>query len=165
MRVVASTTRLSCQDATTKTSSTPTSIVSLGKADQLSAKFFFSNSNQNVPFSGATVPGFPALRDFDNRNLAIAHTHIFSPQAVNQFRAGFSRIASRSSAPGPLTAQSVGISRVNDAQVRSLPHIQVLGAFQLGNAVNDKDRDSEQQFLSFRYVSFVARQAQSSFWN
>jgi len=72
--------------------------VSLTKADQLSAKFFFSNSDENVPFSGATVPGFPALRAFGNRNLAVAYTHIFSPQAVNQFRAGFSRIASRSSA-------------------------------------------------------------------
>src|SRR5262245_290207 len=77
--------------------------VNLRKADQLSAKFFFSNSDQNVPFSGATVPGFPALRSFGNRNLSIAYTHIFSSQIVNQFRAGFSRIASRSSAPNPLT--------------------------------------------------------------
>ena len=84
--------------------------LNLGKADQLSAKFFFSSSDQNVPFSGATVPGFPALRSFGNRNLAIAHTHIFSPQAVNQFRAGFSRIASRSSAPGPLTDQAWGLA-------------------------------------------------------
>src|SRR5215468_3674716 len=106
--------------------------VNLRKTDQLSARFFFSNSDQNVPFSGATVPGFPALRSFGNRNLSIAYTHIFSSQIVNQFRAGYSRIASRSSAPNPLTAQAVGISRVGDPQVRSLPHIQILGAFQLG---------------------------------
>src|SRR4030095_6180017 len=103
----------------------------LSKADQLSAKFFLSNSDQSVPFAGATVPGFPALRNFANRNLAIAHTHTFSPNAVNQFRAGFSRIAGRSSPTGLLTAQAVGISRVADPQVRSLPNIQVLGAFQL----------------------------------
>src|SRR5262249_35848688 len=60
--------------------------LALGQADKLSAKFFFSNSSQNIPFSGASVPGFPALRDFDNRNLAIAQTHIFSPHAVNHFR-------------------------------------------------------------------------------
>jgi Carboxypeptidase regulatory-like domain len=35
--------------------------LNLRKSDQLSAKFFFSNSDQNVPFSGATVPGFPGL--------------------------------------------------------------------------------------------------------
>ena len=113
--------------------------VNLGNADKLSAKFFFSNSHQNLPFSGATVPGFPALRDFENRNVAIAQTHIFSSSAINQFRAGFSRIASRSAAPSPLTAQSVGITRVNDPQERSLPHIQILGALQLGNAANDKN--------------------------
>jgi hypothetical protein len=123
--------------------------VNLGTADRLSAKFFFSNSDQKVPFSGATVPGFPALRDFDNRNLAVAQTHIFSLRAVNQFRAGFSRIASRSAAPSPLTAQSVGITRVNDPQERSLPHIQILGALQLGNAANDKNETANNNF----YVS------------
>jgi hypothetical protein len=76
----------------------------LGNADELSAKFFLSNSDENEPFSGATLPGFPALRTFGNRNLSIAETHVFSPQTVNQFRAGFSRIASRGSAPSPLTA-------------------------------------------------------------
>src|SRR6266436_4388069 len=60
--------------------------VNLTKADQLSTKFFFANTNLNLPFSGASVRGFPALHDFNNRNLAIAHTHIFSPQAINQFR-------------------------------------------------------------------------------
>ena len=68
----------------------------LRTADRLSAKFFFSNSNQDVPFFGATVPGFPALRSFENRNLAIAETHIFSPRAINQFRFGFSRLAGQS---------------------------------------------------------------------
>ena len=127
--------------------------LNLSKTDHLSAKFFFSNSDENVPFSGATVPGFPALRTFGNRNLSIAETHIFSPQTVNQFRVGFSRIASRSSAPSPLTAQSVGISRVGDPQVRSLPHIQVGGAFQLGNAVNDKNETANNNFYLSDTVS------------
>ena len=56
--------------------------VNLRAPDQLSVKFFFSNSHHDVPLSGATVPGFPALRDFRNRNLAISQTHIFSAQAV-----------------------------------------------------------------------------------
>ena len=125
----------------------------LGNADELSAKFFFSNSDENEPFSGATVPGFPALRSFGNRNLSVAETHVFSPKTVNQFRAGFSRIASRSFAPNPLTAQAVGISRVGDPQVRSLPHIQVVGAFQLGNAVNDKNKTANNNFYLSDTVS------------
>jgi len=129
--------------------------VNLGKADELSAKFFFSNSDQDVQFSGATVPGFPALRTFSNRNLSIADTHTFSPHAVNQFRAGFSRVASRSSAPSTLTAQAVGINRLGDPQVRSLPHIQILGAFQLGNAVNDKNKTANNNFYFTDTVSLT----------
>jgi len=126
--------------------------VNLCKTDQLSAKFFFSNSDQNVPFSGATVPGFPAVRTFGNRNLSIAYTHTFSSETVNQFRVGYSRISSRSSAPSPLTAQAVGISRIGDPQVRSLPHIQILGAFQVGNALNDKNETANNNF----YISDTA---------
>jgi hypothetical protein len=127
--------------------------LNLGEADRLSAKFFFSNSGQGVPFSGATVPGFPALRDFENRNLAMTQTHIFSPRAVNQFRAGFSRIASRSAASNPLTAQSMGISRINDPQQRSLPLIQILGALQLGNAPNDTNETTNNNYYLSDTVS------------
>ena len=120
--------------------------VSLTKVDQLSAKFFFANTNLTVPFSGASVPGFPALDDFNNRNLAIAHTHIFSPQAINQFRLGFSRITGQGFSLATLTAQSVGISRVGDTQERSLPQMQVLGAFSLGDAPNDKSATANNNF-------------------
>jgi Carboxypeptidase regulatory-like domain len=106
----------------------------LRTADRLSVKFFFSNSNQDVPFFGATVPGFPAIRSFENRHLATAETHIFSSRAINQFRFGFSRLAGQSVAGGALTDQDVGINRFSDPQERILPNIQVLGAFQLGNA-------------------------------
>src|SRR6202034_2849645 len=54
----------------------------LRTADRLSAKFFFSDSNEDVPFFGATVPGFPALRTFENRNLSISETHSFSSQTI-----------------------------------------------------------------------------------
>ena len=79
----------------------------LRTSDSLSVKFFFSNSNQDVPCFGATVPGFPALRSFENRNLAIAETHTFSSQTINQFRFGFSRNAGQGVAGGTLTDQDV----------------------------------------------------------
>src|SRR6266478_5218363 len=106
----------------------------LRTSDRLSAKFFFSNSNQDVPFFGASVPGFPVLRSFENRNLAIAETHIISPRAINQFRFGFSRLAGQSVAGGTLTDQDVGINRFSDPQEGIIPEIQILGAFELGNS-------------------------------
>jgi len=88
--------------------------VNLRAADRLSGKFFFSNSNQDIPFFGASVPGFPALRSFENRNLAIAETHLFSARTINQFRFGFSRLAGQGVPGGTLTDQEVGINRFSD---------------------------------------------------
>src|SRR6201993_4180150 len=125
--------------------------VNLRPADELSVKFFFSNSNQDVPFFGATVPGFPALRSFENRNLAIAETHIFSPRVINQFRFGFSRLAGQGVAGGTLTDQDVGINRFSDPQERLIPQIQVLGAFQLGNSSIERGKTAGNNF----YISDV----------
>jgi len=125
--------------------------VNLRAPDQLSVKFFFSNSNQDVPFFGATVPGFPALRTFQNRNLAIAETHVFSPRAINQFRFGFSRLAGQSVAGGTLTDQDVGISRFSDPQEGIIPQIEVLGAFELGNSAQDQGKTAGNNF----YISDV----------
>ena len=118
----------------------------LRTADSLSVKFFFSNSNQDVPFFGATVPGFPALRSFQNRNLAIAETHIFSSRTINQFRFGFSRLAGQVVAGGMLTDQQVGINRFSDPQERIIPQIDVLGAFELGNVDGGQGRTATNNF-------------------
>jgi Carboxypeptidase regulatory-like domain len=125
--------------------------VALRAADRLSVKFFFSNSNQDVPFFGADVPGFPALRSFGNRNLSITETHIFSPRTINQFRFGFSRLAGHGVAGGTLTDQDVGINRFSDPQERLIPQIQVLGAFQLGNSSIERGKTAGNNF----YISDV----------
>src|SRR5258708_12039689 len=85
----------------------------LRTSDRLSAKFFFSNSNQDVPFFGASVPGFPALRSFGNRILSISETHLLSPQTINQFRFGFSRLAGQSVAGATLTDGDAGMTTSN----------------------------------------------------
>jgi hypothetical protein len=125
--------------------------VNVRAPDHLSVKFFFSNSSQDVPFFGASVPGFPALRSFENRNLAINETHIFSPRAINQFRFGFSRLAGHGVAGGTLTDQDAGINRFSDPQEGIIPQIEVLGAFQLGNSANDRGKTANNNF----YISDV----------
>jgi hypothetical protein len=129
--------------------------VTLRTADRLSVKFFFSNSDQDVPFFGASVPGFPALRSFENRHLAIAETHIFSPRAINQFRFGFSRLAGRGVAGGTLTDQEVGINSPSGTQ-EGLPQIEVLGAFELGNSSNDRGKTVNNNFY-LSDVMFLSR--------
>src|SRR5712691_5535892 len=127
--------------------------VNLSPADRLSIKFFFSNSNQDIPFFGATVPGFPALRSFQNRNLAIAETHILSPRAINQFRFGYSRLAGQGVAGGTLTDQNVGINRFNDPQEGIIPQIEVLGAFQLGNSSIERAKTAGNNFYFSDVIS------------
>lgn len=116
------------------------------EADQVSLKFFFANSNQEVPFAGATVPGFPGLRSFENRNLAITESHIFSSQLINQFRFGFTRLAGEGSGGGTLSDQDVGITRFSDPQEGILPNIQVLGGFQLGDSPNAHGNTANNNF-------------------
>src|SRR6266404_5145614 len=129
--------------------------VNLRAADRLSVKFFFSNSNQDVPFFGADVPGFPALRSFENRNLAIAETHIFSPRTINQFRFGFTRLAGQDVAGGTLTDQEVGINRFSDPQERLIPQILVIGALQLGNSQNDRGKTASNNFYTSDVISLA----------
>ena len=123
----------------------------LRSADHLSMKFFFSNSNQEIPFFGATVPGFPALRSFENRNLAITETHIFSSRAINQFRFGFSRLAGQGVAGGTLTDEEVGINHFSNPQEQIIPQIQVLGAFQLGSSSIERGKTAGNNF----YISDI----------
>jgi hypothetical protein len=127
----------------------------LSPADQFSVKFFFSNSNQNVPFFGANVPGFPALRSYTNRNLSIAETHTFSPQIVNQFRFGFTRIAGQSMPGGTLTDADVGIIRFSDPRERIIPNITVSGAFEIGNSANDLGKTANNNFFASDTVSIT----------
>jgi carboxypeptidase family protein len=129
--------------------------VNLRKADRLSIKFFFSRSNQAIPFFGATVPGFPALRAFGNRNLSISETHPFSSQTINQFRFGFSRNAGQGVAGGTLTDQEVGINSPSGTQ-EGIPQIEVLGAFELGNSSNDRGKTVNNNFY-LSDVMFLSR--------
>ena len=130
--------------------------VNLRSPDRLSAKFFFSNSNQDVPFFGANVPGFPVLRSFENRNLAIAETHIVSSRAINQLRFGFSRLVGQSLPGGTLTDQDVGINRFSDPQEAIVPQTTVLGAFQFGNSGQDQGMTAGNNFY-ISDVIFLAR--------
>jgi hypothetical protein len=48
----------------------------------------------------------------------------------------------------------VGITRLNDPQERSLPHIQILGAFQVGNAANDNNETANNNFYLSETLSW-----------
>src|SRR5438445_221022 len=73
-------------------------------ADRLSARFFFSNSQRDVPFGAGGLqaslgaPASPSDLNFPysipvhDRFFSVAETHVFSPTLVNDFRFGVVRI-------------------------------------------------------------------------
>ena len=124
----------------------------LRSADHLSLKFFFSNSNQDVPFFGANVPGFPALRSFENRNLSITETHVFSSRTLNQFRCGFTRLVGQGFAADTLIDQD----QFSHTQDPTITQIQVLGAFQLGHSSIERGKTAGNNFY-LSDVLFLSR--------
>ena len=91
--------------------------------DSLAARFFFSNSEQDIPFGagglqaslGAPASGtdlnFPYQLPLDDRFFSIAETHVFNPRLVNEIRFGLVHINNSGINVNPVNANDVGINR------------------------------------------------------
>src|SRR5207302_4697129 len=91
--------------------------------DRLSARFFFSNSEQDVPFGAGglqaslgapaspTDLNFPYQIPVHDRFFSVAETHLISPTTVNDFRFGFVRINNSGINVDPVTVADAGIDR------------------------------------------------------
>ena len=66
---------------------------SWGNADNLFVRYSIWDQDRLEPFrSGATLPNYGTFLDTLSQSLTINHTHIFTPNLVNEFRAGYTRI-------------------------------------------------------------------------
>lgn len=66
---------------------------SLSTNNQLSGRLLFERNNTNQVVTATTLPGFLALIQYKNWNVAINDVHTFSPHLVNQFTFGFNKIS------------------------------------------------------------------------
>lgn len=98
-----------------------------GSKDKISARFFFSNSETNLPFGagglqaslGGTLASSISQTDLDfpydipvaARFFSANETHLFSPSLVNDFRFGFIRMNYSLLNNPPVTAADLGIDR------------------------------------------------------
>jgi hypothetical protein len=92
-------------------------------ADKVAARFFFSNSERDVPFgagglqaslgaaASSTDLNFPYQLPLHDRVFTIAETHLFSPTLVNDFRFGLVHINNSGINVNPVTVNDVGINR------------------------------------------------------
>ncbi len=118
-----------------------------GGNDKLSARFFFSNGEQLLPFGagglqaslggtlassiGAGDLNFPYDIPLNDRFFSINQTHLFSPAVVNDFRFGFVRINNSLINAPPITADDLGIDRPTSNVTKSIYKFS-LSSFQMG---------------------------------
>jgi hypothetical protein len=118
-----------------------------GSADKVSARFFFSNSESQVPFGagglqaslGGSISGsdlnFPYDLPVNDRFLSVSETHLFSPTLVNDFRFGFVRINNSAINVNPVTVTDVtpNIDRPTNNLTQSIYKFTLLSSgFQFG---------------------------------
>jgi hypothetical protein len=104
--------------------------------DKLGARFFFSNSETNLPFGagglqaslGGTLQSSISATDLDfpfnipvaARFLSINETHLFTPVLVNDFRFGYIRMNYSLLNSPPVTATDLGIDRPSNNITQSI---------------------------------------------
>ena len=108
----------------------------LNEKDWLAVKFFFSNAPQFValPSGGASVPGFGADRENNNRLISLQNIHAFSPNTVNESRAGYSFVRANTFGQQPVKDSDVGIRRSNADAYPGLGQIRIGTAGALGTS-------------------------------
>jgi len=113
--------------------------------DPLAARFFYSNSEQDIPFGagglqaslGAPASGtdlnFPYNLPVKDRVFIVSETHVFSASLVNDFRFGFVHINNSGINVNPVTASDVGIDRPTSNLTSSIYKFTLAtSAFQFG---------------------------------
>jgi len=113
--------------------------------DSIAARFFFSNSQQDIPFGagglqaslGAPASGtdlnFPYTLPVNDRVFIVSETHVFNPRLVNDVRFGFVHINNSGINVNPVTVDDVGINRPTSNLSQSIYKFTLLqSGFQFG---------------------------------
>lgn len=108
-----------------------------GANDTLLARYTHSNSETFRPFGSSDlnetlVPGFGTTINTHTRNLAVGHTHIFSPTLIHELRIGVLRVTGgqRLQNQGTNFAQANGLLGVSTDPLKTgYPSINFAGAY------------------------------------
>jgi hypothetical protein len=136
--------------------------------DRVSSRFFFSNSQQNIPFgagglqaslggaaSGADL-NFPYQLPVNDRVLTLDETHVFSNTLVNDFRFGYVRINNSALNVNPVTVSDAGIDRPTDNLTSSIYKFTFLtSGFQFGPTPQANQYQTQNNFNFVDNLSWV----------
>ncbi|MGD0761388.1 MAG: TonB-dependent receptor, partial [Candidatus Sulfotelmatobacter sp.] len=136
--------------------------------DKLSARFFFTNFESDVPFGagglqaslGGSISGtdlnFPYQLPVHDRVVTLAETHVFSPSLVSDFRVGFVRINNSDINVPPVTVDQVGITRpTNNLTDNIYKFTFVSSGFQFGPTPQANQYQAQNNFDIVETMSWV----------
>jgi Carboxypeptidase regulatory-like domain len=95
--------------------------------------------NYTLPFTGATLPGFPMTSQSHIQTYSLTWNHTFNSTTLNEARIGYTRLNYLAVQPvDVLDPNSVGFTGINvqDPTLSSWPRIDVTGFFRLGFSSN-----------------------------
>jgi len=140
--------------------------------DKFSARFFFSNSETNLPFGagglqaslGGTLSSSISATDLDfpydipvaARFLSIGETHLFTPSIVNDFRFGYVRMNYSLLNNPPVTVGDLGIDRPTNNLTQSIYKFTfATSGFQIGPTPPANQYQTQNNFNFTDTVSWV----------
>jgi len=96
-------------------------------------------STDSLPFTGATLPGFPEQAQRHQKQFSFSWNHTFTPTLLNEVRVGYTRFNFAAVEPvNPINATTYGFTGIipQNPAVASLPLMTVGGLFTLGFSNN-----------------------------
>jgi hypothetical protein len=136
--------------------------------DALAARFFFSDSEQDIPFGagglqaslGAAASGtdlnFPYQLPIHDRVFVVSETHVFSPRLVNDFRFGLIHIDNSATNVNPVTVADAGIDRPTSNLTNSIYKFTfVTSGFQFGPTPQANQSQTQNNYNFVDNLSWV----------
>jgi hypothetical protein len=137
--------------------------------DSVAARFFFSNSEQDIPFGagglqaslGAPASGtdlnFPYQLPIHDRVFIMSETHVFNPHLVNDLRFGLVHINNTANNINPVTAADAGIDRPTNNLTNSIYKFTLLtSGFQFGPTPQANQAQTQNNYNLVDNLSWVS---------
>ena len=136
--------------------------------DSIAARFFFSNSEQNIPFGAGGLQAslgaaaatsdlnFPYQLPIHDRVFVVSETHVFSPRLVNDLRFGVVHINNTANNINPVNVSDVGITRPTDNLTQSIYKFTFLtSGFQFGPTPQANQAQTQNNYNIVDNLSWV----------
>ena len=134
---------------------------SLARSSELSFRYSFADRSLFEPFTGAGFPVVPGYGDNVPRraqNVMLSETHVFSPELINEFRAGYNRVSAGAYQQNMGTSinQAVGLPDLsNNPRDLGMSLIQVTGYSSLGDEYNNPQHSASNILQFTDQVTYV----------